>query len=122
MNHTVDIITVSGNACALVLTVLLLIGTLAGGNLGSKINRRFLAMLGFCIPGSLIEMVYPILQYVPGAGVAVSRNAVSFADFFCRWFVHRICHVPVRVSFRPRLHAGRHLQNTVHRNVLCVQP
>ncbi len=79
---TVEIITISGNACALVLTVLLLIGTLAGGNLGSKTGRCFLAMLVFCVPGSLIEMVYFFLEDVPGAGMAALRNAVSFADYF----------------------------------------
>ncbi len=79
---TVDIITISGNACALVLTVLLITGALAGGNLGSKTGRCFLAMLVFCVPGSLIEMVYPFLKYIPGAEMAAFRSAILFADYF----------------------------------------
>ena len=80
--NTVDFITISGNACALVLTVLLLIGALAGDNLNSKINRCFLAMLVFCVPGSLIEMVYFFLEDVPGAGMAAFRSIIDFADYF----------------------------------------
>ncbi len=78
---TVDIINISCNACAFVLTALLLTGALAGGNLGSKINRCFLFMLVFCVPGSLIDMMYPLLEDLPGTGMAAFRGVISFLDY-----------------------------------------
>ncbi len=78
-----QIVTIAGNACALVISTLLMVGGVVGVNLKEKINRRFLAMLLCTFAGSVFEIVLSLMTNASGQTTKYLILAVDFADFTC---------------------------------------
>lgn len=82
-----SIITISASLCAVLITLLLMTGTLLGGRLGEKINRWFFLLLLCNLFGSLCEVVSAALTGVPGVGIGLVIQAVEFTNYALGSFV-----------------------------------
>ncbi len=80
---TPAIITVSANACAMIIAALLLAGALVGGNSDRRLNRYFLMMLIYDFMGSCCEIALTLFLHSSASIMPVFIRAIDFFDFTC---------------------------------------
>lgn len=81
--HTSDIITVSVAVCAAIITLMLLVGAILGGNLKEKIYRCFFTMLLFNFVGACSEFTLSLLFGTPGQTISILIHIIDFMSYFC---------------------------------------
>lgn len=78
---TAQIITVTGNACAMLITALLFVGAILGGRFNVRINRLFLAMIILNFFGSFTEFFYDFLVDMESNSANILQVIVGLADY-----------------------------------------
>ena len=78
---TAAIITVSANACVIIITALLLSAVMIGGQLKEKLNRLFLTMVAFNFVGGLTEVIQPLIVRTPFTIMDMLGSALAWADY-----------------------------------------
>ncbi len=78
---TSAIITVTGNACSTVITLLVLAGALIGINLKEKLNRIFIAMLVLTLAGNVLQSLISVLYSNYADTMAATIAAIDFIDW-----------------------------------------
>ncbi len=84
---TASVITVCCNACAMIVTALLILGVRMGGRPKEKLDRCFLAMLAGGVVGSATEFIFPLLSGLPGAAMEALRDGIVLVDYVVAVFV-----------------------------------
>lgn len=77
------IITIVASSCALIINLLLLIGTILGGNLDQKLHRYFFATIFFSLIPCACEITTDFLVGMPGETVARVFRLVDFMNYAC---------------------------------------
>ena len=75
------IVTIASNACAMLISALLLVGAILGGRFNVRINRLFIAMLILSFTGSFAELFYDFLVDVESNLPNILQVIVGLADY-----------------------------------------
>lgn len=78
---TAQIITLAASACALLITAMLLMGTVLGGSLKEPTRRCFFAFQLCNLVGSACEIATALLAGTPGRGIALSYQLIDFVNY-----------------------------------------
>ncbi len=78
---TSAIITIAGNACSIVITLLVLTGVLIGMDLKEKLNRIFIAMLVLNLAGNVLQSIMSVLYSNHADTMADTIAAIDLIDW-----------------------------------------